>query len=632
MTETQTAIDHVSGPVHTGSGSLHNYVVIPLAQGTLRLQPFLQRELGELWDRFVPPQGFSEAQSMWNSKGPIIVLSGRPGSGRETAARMLLYRGDGSEQASMLHELPVVESEDEHIPLNTEHIRDDDRLLLNLSGLGDHAFTRYQRELLILELHLAEVRAVAVMVIDEDQSRLLTDRLKAVCSALERPAGADVLRRHLDVVQLPVPADFPDQRRLDIFVARAGLRELAHMAELAKKQRSLDVGGCEWLRSALDAVTDYPREMDRLLGDHPDGAARALLLVVAIFEGSAVEVIARGQRLLLANTTFSASSNHWLEQRGLLQCLADLKALPQPDRTVHFSRPEFGRAVLHRYWDEYPDRREEVMEWLSATITDDATADADAAKASVRLADQLIRIGDSDLLIDLAGRQRTPSILCHVLLALGALDARCGRRVRQQLYSWATRTDLSADLAHVVARVCGEELAAAYPSQAIVRLRHLTRHSDESVKARALEVLVELTQDGRMLARAFAVLARARLIEAELLLRLTEPRRLFGGDQPLAERLWLRNRVVDCWRIFQREHRYQECAGPVRQWLDYVETSRDQEPLVLLMKAAGRDARGLGDLYVLARNWAEDRGSVGSMQVLRGVRDRIDIAQGLRGE
>ncbi|MET7906630.1 hypothetical protein ABZS86_36385 [Streptomyces sp. NPDC005355] len=115
------------GPVHSGIGDQVYVVINEFAKGSSGRNP---RHLAEdhllwLWQRFVHPRGFGQARRIL-AETSTVLLDGAPGSGRTSAARVLLH--ELRRDVGSFHEL--LPGEEGESLLDPDLVGDEDRLLL----------------------------------------------------------------------------------------------------------------------------------------------------------------------------------------------------------------------------------------------------------------------------------------------------------------------------------------------------------------------------------------------------------------------------------------------------------------------------------------------------------------------
>ncbi|WP_420079726.1 hypothetical protein ACN6AT_13940 [Streptomyces sp. JL4002] len=108
-----TTVTDARGPVNTGPGD--QYVIYAATDRLIRRRAESLRisrdDRLHLADRFVPPARYRIAADLLEEPGSVVLVNGRPGSGRRAAAIMLLHRfGEDrnvDEEGVRVEELPV---------------------------------------------------------------------------------------------------------------------------------------------------------------------------------------------------------------------------------------------------------------------------------------------------------------------------------------------------------------------------------------------------------------------------------------------------------------------------------------------------------------------------------------------
>ncbi|NIH78972.1 hypothetical protein [Amycolatopsis viridis] len=618
----QTEIADVRGSVHSGSGdqidnSTHYYQFLRLVRDDpvpAARRPITAGDLRWLRIRFEPPPGFDKAERVVT--GGVVVLSGPTGSGRETAARMLLC--PEGEEDNEIHEIDI----EAGAAAALGDVEAADRLLVNLSDLDRWTFHGYHRELRSLAAAVEQSGARLAVVINQVQEAWLTDELRRRVVPLGRPGAVPVVLTHLAAAGIDLPPDGVDRAAGEVLEA-AAMSELARVAYLVVAESENRRGAAaDWLAAAVEAIRGYPGELGQLLDRHRDGRQRALLFAATAFAGARLDTVAVAERTLLGLIGFPEPEQHWLEHDGVVGRLGRLGA-EVADRRVGFGRIGYADAVFGRLWDEYAGLHEDLERWIADTVVTPPLADDERRLAGDRLGDQLLRSRDGRSVGRVARSWATQPrsevrVLAYRLLARAAVDQHVGRAMRRQLYEWAEDPSLPARLAHMILAVCERVLTHTHPDVAIVRLRLLTLHSAPAVSAAAREVLVRLADDARLSRRILAALAKSSRIDHALFAVLAAPHRV--DHHP-----WTRARLIECWRAALNDRAVEQWSPLVQAWLAEAGTRADL--LDVLAAAAGDDEARAARLFVVARDWA--RRADGGAAVFAALRDRIDRQQGV---
>lgn len=637
---TLTELRESHGPTHTGTGDQYNitykeFVREVLQDSSPTPRPVLSEQLAWLRARFEPPPNFGHARDLLACGHTTLVLHGSRGSGRHSAARVLLCPARGS--GALLRQLSADLGAADGPVLDPEQVADGDRLLLDLSEVDPTAFHAYQRDLPGLMARLPERDARLVVVITDWQERALWDDFSPHKVRIDRPDPRKVLARHLACEAIVLPEDAttdPEARRL---LSSASMSTVARLARLVVEERDRRPDQPQsWLPTAANAVIGYPHEVEQLLDDHGDGVSRALLLTAAALEGARLDAVSSAERELLEVIGFPEAETHWLEGEGLLRRLNAIGARVD-GRQVVFDRSGYAEAVVNRFWDEYAGLHDHLGAWMARVVASGPLSEDDRVRVTHGLAGQLLRARNIGLLARTAREWalhggRSARGLAYVLLERAILDEdeHNGYQARYQLYEWARNPALPVRLAHVVLAVCDKVLATLYPDQAIVRLRLLTLHADHSTAEAAREILTRLADQTGLRRRILGLLARTVRIDYDLLRRLIDPSHLFSDQDRLMEDDWARDRIAACWRTVLDDPDHDRWQPLLWRWLDAAGEESRPELLDLLVAAAEPDRARLGRLFLVAHKWGTHRRTwAGSPRVVGALRDRIDRAQGI---
>ncbi|MFL6120538.1 hypothetical protein, partial [Actinophytocola sp.] len=360
-------------------------------------------------------------------------------------------------------------------------------------------------------------------------------------------------------------------------------------------------------------------EVARFVRENPDGRVRALLLAAAMFEHAAPEVVEAAATELLEVVKYPPHEGHRLDLPDLAEALGRFEATITGLR-VRFRSVADGEAVRAHFWDTFPDLRLDLRRWLARSVRLRGLSRADRALAVLRFTDQCLRIGHPDDVRVLVEQwaKNSPATLDHLLdaagsaLTRGLLSERYGAWFRRQLYFWVTNRQLWPSLATLIAGLCQGVIAPAQPHQALVRLRHLTRHTNAAVVTEARTALAKLCEDGRfarrMLTRVHDDLLgdRPQAVDYDLFADVADPVRLTAatGTYPRVGEPVVRGMLVDGWAAWLTARPYPDAALAVGRWLDaHAEAPRRTALLEVLAAATRGRSRPRAVLYAASRDW-----------------------------
>jgi hypothetical protein len=633
-----TVVTDPQGAVNTGSGHQYNTYIVDGVVGWVRrrdadrLRTLAEDHFRYLERRFVPPPGYDRAAETLTRAGAVLV-AGQPGSGRRTAALMLLRSRGGSGRFRELSSRP----DDEEI-LDADSVAAGDRVLFDLSsGPADRAELESHRVV------LQSCGAHLVVVLPEDAEELVPDGFGPLVERIGRPDGSAVFGRHLRAEEVPcTPSVLQADDRLVSRLGEDPMRDLARLARLTREARDRAGGRGQpagWLGEALSAVADRSREVAEQVGGNPDGRFRALLLAAAVFEGAAADVVAAVAGGMLTASRYPPNETHLLDRPGLGQRLTEIGVTTDGAGRVRFTRLAYGAAVRAHFWRNFPELRADLRDWVGACVVLPELTGEDQDQVVARLAEQCLNVDRASDIFRLArtwtdrstaGRPMLTASLAAQALEYGLRDERVGREFRRQIYNWSRGPALSPDLAQVLITVCADVLAPTLPSSALVRLHHLAGHRDPAVRIEAGERLRLLAeQDGRLFRQLLRRLAGGLIVdspepaEIELFLRLSECD-LSGSTRPGSTRLLatgaVRDLLIQCWTAALVHADSGTLRAPVERWLQAAAGRPDLEPLLdLLVAACDRRAGLLGRLYAIVRDWALGAGQAGDRLTRRGA-------------
>ncbi|MFI0470341.1 hypothetical protein ACH347_40290 [Saccharopolyspora sp. 5N102] len=649
MTETNNEFHDTQGsPIHAGSGDLNVNPIYFTIHESVQQQargPRLTLKGDLLWlkRRFEPPQNFGAVRDMLR-QSRTVVLTGPPGSGRRTAAKMLLNElADDHTPFTVLDD----EARTQDLSLDKLKVQPGHLFVLDLSDSGEHVFHARQRDLLSFRTILQQNNGFIAVVVPDSRKHQLDSDLAQFESRIDRPRGAAVLRRHLEQ-----EAIFPTEQQLgstELARSLAGpMSEIASLAQMVVLARDTNRSGevPTWLSEAISARIDRSNEVAQQLSKVPGGRQRTVLLAAAMCRGASSDAVFFASHRLVSALSLDGREQPRMEQEGYRTQLADLSIDVAPNNRIEFSLRSYDRALREHFWDNYPDLREPFCRWVDDILRIEQFTRRDRENLVDRFVVQALRTnspGHVKWLIDrwIYPRQNgTPNALrdfgVRALIA-GLKDERHGHFFRQLVYRWSRRSDLPGDVGQILVDVCTEVIAPTYPDQALVRLHHRARNEDGTGAPTAYQALVELTSRDPILLRLLldrltTGLAKQQPWPADhfLFLAIADPLRLADSSnrsQPLAADHTIRSQLGFCWRAAMLA-RPDLVVQRVCHWFDAAGRTAPHDLLLgILVDAASQHLHLLGSLHVLARDWS--RTASGRPDVFVRLSQLIDIAQGL---
>ncbi|MFE4828191.1 hypothetical protein [Streptomyces sp. NPDC056672] len=623
--------------VHTGTGHIFNFNRENPASLLADLKGKSPRvvaadQLAWLHQRFVHPPGFGDARDYLKRKGTVL-LDGKPGSGRNAAARILLY--ERRDDAGTFHE---VETREEGRPrLDPEIVGAGDQLLLNLSGADERLWSEVQDELATFRSTVVERQAHLVVTLPYQRATRLHTDLIDFRVEIGRGPGMDVLQSYLRKSGIPVSETLQPvpalSEHLDNLPPMREIAELAALIETARRRAREQGSFSDWCEHALNAVRDRAGQVAALLAELPSGRQRALLLTTAMLSGAHADDLHHATDQLLRTVNYPKDETPLLERADLAERFAQIKAEADADGTVRFIGLGYDAAVRAHFWNHVPDLRARLREWVGHAVESGRLAQRGRDLLIERFAEQWLRTGPPQALVALVERWTAttrwePRLRAAAqVLEYGLKDERHGAFFRSAIYNWSGREGLTDELTQVLVGVCAEVLALSHPEQAMVRLHHLARRQRE--KTTAFEALLVLVRRDhwirrRMLHRLERGLTSAKWqVDARLFLELSDPALLVSPGprraQPLLPDGVVRSQLAAGWAGVFRLLPQHEWNSPLSRWL-FAACENDQYSdvfLDVLVAGAAHRPDILGALYTTARDWAaagadsrEDRAEV----------------------
>ncbi|MFK0010733.1 hypothetical protein [Streptomyces sp. NPDC091027] len=512
-----TTVTDARGPVNTGPGD--QYVIYATTDRLIRRRAESLRisrdDRLHLADRFVPPARYRIAADLLEEPGSVVLVNGRPGSGRRAAAIMLLHRfGEDrnvDEEGVRVEELPVTGkdrdagSDGDEVPPGRG-----DRFLLDLSGITDEAeYGEARRRLARHRTQVQEAGAHMVVVLPWAVRHDHPPELAQHTVTLGRPRGLAVLTRYLRMEGMQFRAADLASTDLQRLCDQSAVRELVRLAGLVRDARDsgrFGDGFSAWLGQALHAVTNRADEVQRQVAAVRDTPERALFLAAALFEEMHADIVYAAWQRLMAAVRHEEEATSELGRTDFGARLKVLGIGRDADGRLRFERLAYADAVRTYFWANFPGVRDDLRDWIDTSSELRGLTTDERVDVVVRFCERSLAAGRPDHLFDLAARwaDRAPGAQCDpravAALELGLGHERLGGWFRRRMYEYVRSSALSDGLARVLTVVCRRSLAATHPDQAVVRLRYLAVRETE-VSQEAKEALLELASRDRRLYR-----------------------------------------------------------------------------------------------------------------------------------
>lgn len=618
------------------------------SEGRLRRRsekPVPRDHLNRLKERFVAPDGYSEAKRLL-AEFRMVVVRGEPGSGRTTTARVLLATaGDDSALVREFVGEDLLPEEGTGASPDRWNLERGERLLLDLSGADGRLLTGIRPILSNYWEAVREHGAYLAVVLDSYRGLEIGEEFRSLLVSVSAPDRLQVLRRHLGAERLFYSEKQLQDAKVVEWAARAKIGEIGELVFRIRdaRKKAPEAPPEEWLARALDHVPRRDHEVEEQLARLTDGWERALLLSAAMLEGSRADAVFGATQKLVERVEASEPEAPRWEWPGFTARLTALGARIAADRTVAFDTAGYAGAVRDRFWDDHPDLGEQLRLWVDDCVRLPRLSGADRDRIAERFTRQALRSGQVKEVFqqveEWAAKNSSGSSLAPqaaYALSEALRHDQSSRTVRRKVREWARDDTLPAALAQVLVTVSEEEIAVNWPDQALVRLHHLARHREWRIRRDATDALLRLVERPflyRLLLHRITASLRHHHQDADaaLLWEVTAPERLGSSDRgrPLIGDPRVRSQVTEALgRVVGGEH---ELARHADRWLSAHVGGADPLLLDVLAEAAhraGRDVR----LYSVALRWvAEARQEERALRArtVRRLTDRIDEFQGL---
>jgi hypothetical protein len=646
---------------HSGAGPQFNGLTFIVTEsGKVHRQRTSQRtltadQLDRLHGRFIEPSEYREAEKKLEAPSRTVLLSGKPGSGRRSAALMLLY--NSTKNDAQFRELPVETDEDEKDSLDPESVQAGERLLLDMSGAESPEKLRsVQAKLESFRGAVAANSGALVVLLPPDPDHLLRSELSWLHVPIGRPAGREVLSKHLEVEGVELVDQDLDRDCLQPYLAGAAMRDLDRLCQriLEAKRAAPSRDFADWAERACEAFAEHGKQVAERIRASA-APQRAVILAAAMLKDAHADLAPAAAASLLRQLDYPEDETHVLEREGLDDVLRSVHVVPTKSRQLAFDSISYENAVLVHFWTNFPELRGSLRDWVGKCVVELGMTDGDRDRFVARFAEQARRTGRIQDLCVLAeqwtrqvDRQRRPpksvrwaaSALAHGLQETSSPGT--ASEIRKRIYEWASQPNLSVHLAQVLVSVCAEVMAETHPDQAVVRLRLLAAHNAPDVAEVAKSAVVALAQDNRFYRRLLWwmrswLTQQARPSDMDLFLAASQPLRLLDTgtrSSALITNIGVRHQLVAGWRavLIHENDGWREEFG---EWLGASSTGPHGSHLLdVLVKATGGELAKLAMLHVASRDWAaigadaEERAS--RQRICRELACKIDAAQGLR--
>ena len=642
------------GPMHGGSGHQFNGTTFFFGDGERLFRSgrdprrMAKEHLARLNRQFIEPPGYATAQAVLETYGGVILV-GASGVGRRAAGQVLLRRL-GGEDAVVQDESGIPQTPGDPI-LDSSQVTEGDLILLDPTDIQDpEMFDRIMRQLPSYQAELRIRRASLVVVLADAHVDLVRAEVRPLLVTLKRPDGARVVRRHLEVAEIP----FDDHQLRDNLALRDRqatdpMRTLAELVRLvgdARDQLGPAIGFAGWLDAALGVLGELGDKVAAQVKDLRSGPQRALLLATAMFADAPADQVDYAAAALAGVAAQPDDERPPLERDDLAQRLAELDIIVDRNGCLRFSTFGYDSAVRRHFWDNFATLRDSFRNWAREVAVSSDIGARQRDQFVSCFADQALRTNRPDDIVRLVSTWVRPTAARHRSLPAAALalerglgSQRHGSRFRRLIYDWSRDRSVDKDTAYLAITLCSGVIASTHPSEAVVRLHHFVRRQADDVRAAAMDALLRLVHQDRREFRRLLDRVVTGLTEAGwdadfiLFLILAQPGEL-AGSASLSDETPVRWRLMAGWQAVLFTRPTAHWAGLALEWLDAVETNRlGGIWLDTLAEACARPGVGAGRLYGVAREWARTPGADrrGRNAIALELTNRMARARGTSG-
>ncbi|UGQ13547.1 hypothetical protein LO772_08055 [Yinghuangia sp. ASG 101] len=455
---------------------------------------------------FADPPGYH--QVLKRLRDGLLLLVGRPGSGRRTTAVHLLIDCETQRIVALEPEYDLTRLTGGDLRKGTGYLLElPDPALLEAYGPAEIAF---------LADELKDAGAHLVVTAPNDGAPPSGWQTYLCPGAPPEPTAvlSQFLTEHIGRTWQADHPGLVDDAVRDMLGACRGPSEAASLAlDLIgvahgryDKQRLLADSGAQGRR----AVADW-------FAAHQEPEAWAFVLAAAVFEGHDYSVIAERARVLggylrrledfsrppgTASTGQNGqqagggpvSRSTWLQTIGADLDIGDEVETRHSVRyriePVRFVRLHWATTILEHAWREYPVLRQPLMAWLADTPTH-RSAHLVAGMVAGRLLGSTRGYRPLAPLSGWTTRDRHRREMAASALGVAAEDEITATQVRRLLSRWS-RADAGAGLRLTAALAYGGSFGASYPDLALKRLVKLAGTAEPEVASAAAEGIVRL--------------------------------------------------------------------------------------------------------------------------------------------
>ncbi|EHK85309.1 hypothetical protein SZMC14600_16791 [Saccharomonospora azurea SZMC 14600] len=466
-----------------------------------------------------PGEGRKTAFQVLKDRNVLLLGAPEPDCGQFAAASRLGY--ELSEYARREHDARLIIREelvDPSLSLEPDELLVENEpatVILDCRDAGEGDLRIVQRGLVDLSEQLPHYRSYLIVLLPPGQEGRFEEHFPGRVHELGKPSSVEVLERHVG------PASLPGIRDDQAVVEK--LEELwpptvARVANYVRESLTPDANPVAIVRAALDhetvGKTDRLRAVIEVKQRAEDAEWLSLLLSSAVLEGASPQhIAAASDALLKLNKVPAVGEVVPILRASPFVRLRRLEDEGWFDLGARALLPSgVGGEVLRHFWREHPDLHGPLRRWLTELPGSLRALEREELEQLADRAAELAVEGGAGFALGLAtdwartraGRdsdgQRTSTAsadksrrsIAVRLLTTAATDSALGRQVRDQLWRWSREG--GADLMLLTAEVCAG-IGAAFPRNALTRLKHLANSDNEDVQDAVLRALRQLGDD-----------------------------------------------------------------------------------------------------------------------------------------
>jgi hypothetical protein len=473
-----------------------------IAVGTLYSSTYISSKIGwrEVDSRlieiaksraYVPPtplDQFRKAETALDTSA-LVILENELGTGKRTDAIRLLAESGSRRDALRIYELLP---DWENGPAASILPREPDcRYLLDLTNEGDELPAHFAQDLVEYASSLKDKGSYLVVTVTARVWRRCRDRLENLTVSLPARNPESIVKAHL--------ANDDDLNGFSLLQSESVQK---FVAELASSGASPEyaVRVAETLHGATYGTIEQtvlalrkwkPDIQDQLDSRQHGWADRRILLIAAAFlDGADSVVVAAAARRLAQRLGQDRVPLYLaLESEGWSTRLRQIGASVINDCTwLSVDRPGVDLAIAEWLWNEQPELRQPVLEWVASLASDKSSKSC--SERLVYVIEHITTECRSEELVEKLyswlwqGNRSDLRLFAQHTLSRLLVNLSIGALVQERLWRWSYSGSTKAIPA--LAELCSGQFGIEYPSVALARMRHLLTRADSDASRAAI--------------------------------------------------------------------------------------------------------------------------------------------------